>query len=97
MLTIKELITYNKEAYCSDPFACPYGMYAENNEGNFGCFAKFPNGDPNEPKCGCLAHQTAFYLKLMTDIQCENGKTLAEAIEDMVSDEDFRVFMKSDK
>ena len=96
MLTIKELITYNKEAYCGDPFVCPYGMYAENNEGKFGCFAKFPNGDPNESECGCVAHQAAFYLYLLTYIQCQNGKTLAEAIEDMVSDEDFHVFMKSD-
>lgn len=52
---LKEML---QEAICSDPFACPWGMYGKKN-GAWGCFAEYPDGDGTKPSQGCVSHQAA--------------------------------------
>ena len=62
-LSKDEIIIILKNAGCYDGFDCPFGMYRENEKGEWGCFAKYPNGDPKEENQGCIAHQAARLLK----------------------------------
>jgi len=62
-LTKEEIIDALESAGCYDGFDCPFGMYGQNDKGRWGCFAKYPNGDPNEKNQGCIAHQAARLLK----------------------------------
>ena len=45
-LSKDEIINALEDAECYDGFSCPFGMYGQNKEGEWGCFAKQPNGDP---------------------------------------------------
>lgn len=60
---IMSLLDVLENASCGDPFECPFDMYGKNGDGKYGCFAKFPNGDPNEEDHGCIAHQAAQIIK----------------------------------
>lgn len=62
-LSRDEIIDALENARCYDGFDCPFGMYGENDKGAWGCFAKYPNGDPKEENQGCIAHQAARLLK----------------------------------
>lgn len=57
------LLDVLENASCGDPFECPFDMYGKNGDGKYGCFARFPNGDPNEEDHGCIAHQAAQIIK----------------------------------
>ena len=59
----EELIEILERAECTDGFACPFGMFGENDQGAWGCFAKYPDGDPAKPNQGCIAHQAAKMLR----------------------------------
>ncbi len=59
----EEAIKILKEASCGDPFECPVGMFGQNKDGKWGCFARYPNGDPNEEDQGCFFHQVAKMLE----------------------------------
>ncbi len=63
MKTKEEIIEILEDAECVDGWACPFGMHGENKNGAWGCFARFPNGDPKEPDQGCIALQAAKLLK----------------------------------
>ena len=62
-MTKPEIIEALETSECLDGFACPFGMYGQNKAGAWGCFAKYPNGDPSKPAEGCIAHQAARMLK----------------------------------
>ena len=55
----KEIIEALKNAACEDGFECIFGMYGMNKKKCYGCFARFPNGNPDEEDQGCVAHQAA--------------------------------------
>ena len=63
----KEIIEILENAGCGDPFECPAGMYGKNKDDNWGCFAKYPNGNPDEENQGCIFHQAAKALKEQED------------------------------
>ena len=44
-------------------FSCPFGMFGQNKEGAWGCFAKYPDGDPACPSQGCVASQAAKIIR----------------------------------
>ena len=67
----EEIIEILENAGCPDGFACPFGMYGENRDGKWGCFAEYPDGDGTKESQGCIAHQAARLLKGM-------GKPLEE-------------------
>lgn len=53
----EEIIDALRNAECNDSFVCPFGMFGRNKKGRWGCFAIYPNGDPDEPEQKCVAHQ----------------------------------------
>ena len=55
----KEIIETLRNSECNDPFECPFGMFRKNKKGKWGCFAKFPNGNPEEPEQKCIIQQAA--------------------------------------
>ena len=55
-----------KESECNDPFECIFGMFGKSKNG-YGCFALYPNGDPNEPKQKCVAHQAAELIESLIE------------------------------
>ena len=57
-----EIIEALKGASCPDGFSCPFGMYGRNEDGFWGCFAKYPDGQTGESQ-GCVAHQAARLLE----------------------------------
>jgi len=57
-----KIIEALKGAICLDGFSCPFGMYGRNRDGAWGCFAKYPDGQPGESH-GCVAHQAARLLE----------------------------------
>lgn len=65
-MTDKEILEALKNAECEDEFVCIFGMCGENKSGNFGCFAKYPNGNPDEENQGCVAHQAAKLIEKLT-------------------------------
>ena len=66
MTDIKFVLEKLDGAICSDPFECLFDMYGKNKKGHYGCFAKFPNGDPNEQNHGCIAAQAADIIRELT-------------------------------
>ena len=69
MKTKEEIIEILENAECLDRFYCPFGMCGQNENGAWGCFAKYPNGDPKEPNQGCIAHQAAKLLRELTHLE----------------------------
>ena len=63
MKTIEELIEIHERASCGDQFECIYNQYGQNEKGHWGCFARCPNGDPEEEEQPCIAPQTLIYLR----------------------------------
>lgn len=61
-----EIIKALREAECDDPFECIFGMFGKSKNG-YGCFALYPNGDPNEPKQKCVAHQAADLIESLIE------------------------------
>ena len=61
-----EIIKALREAECDDPFECIFGMFGKSKNG-YGCFALYPNGDPNEPKQKCVAHQAAELIESLIE------------------------------
>ena len=68
MKTIEELIKIHEQASCGDPFECIYRQYGQNKNGHWGCFAKRPNGDPEEEEQPCIAQQTLIYLRKLKTV-----------------------------
>lgn len=69
-MTTDELIEILLETKdCSDMFSCPFGMCGENKKGNYGCFAKYPNGnvDGKEENQGCIAYKAGVVLKILME------------------------------
>ena len=62
-MTKEEMIKILEDGDCCDPFCCPFGMYGQAKNGNWGCFAQYPHGDPNEEPQKCIIHQAADMLK----------------------------------
>ena len=64
-MTKEELLKMLDNTDCDDPFECPWGMYGKNKNGNYGCFARWPHGDPDEPDQGCIGQQAAKLIRSM--------------------------------
>lgn len=65
MADVKFVLEKLDDVCCSDPFECIFGMYGRNKKGHYGCFAKYPNGNPNEPNQGCIAKQAAEIIRAL--------------------------------
>lgn len=75
-MTVKELIDILlKTKDCSDMFECPFDMCGVNKKGQWGCFAKYPNGnlDGKEENQGCIAFKAGVLLKMLMEERGENN------------------------
>lgn len=66
-MDIDAIIEKLENADCDDPFVCIFGMYGQNKKGYWGCFAKYPSGDPNEENQGCIAHKAAEIIRSLRE------------------------------
>lgn len=71
-MTTEELIQKLEDSYCYDPWPCIFGMHIQHG-GHYGCRARYPHGDMNEPDQGCIAHQAAKLLRRLNESQDISG------------------------
>lgn len=77
-----EILAALESAKCMDAFECIFCMYGMNEDGVYGCFAKYPDGKPGESK-GCVAHQAAGAIRLLEAENTKLRELLAETLMDV--------------